>query len=88
MEFLRPKDVTKKMKIGKTFLYSLIKEQLFPRPIKVKQVSLWLDSDVEKVMTALYKGYDNETIKSIVQEIESGRLYTQRKKLTQLPHLD
>jgi len=82
MEFLRPKDVTKKMKVGKTFLYSLIKEQLFPRPIKVGQVSLWLDSDVEKVMTALYKGYDKETIRSIVQEIENNKLYPQKGETT------
>lgn len=76
MEFLRQKDVTKKMKIGKTFLYDMIKKGMFPKPIKVSQISLWVDSDIEKIMTALCRGFDEENLKAVVREIENNRLQT------------
>jgi len=74
MEFLRPKDVIRKMKISRPLLYNYIKKGVFPKPIKISPtISVWLNSEVEKIMQLMYKRADETTIKKIVEEIEQLR---------------
>lgn len=72
MEFLRPKDVVRKMKISRALLYNLINAGLFPKPAKFNRLSIWKDSEVEKVMDA-YINLSEEEIKQIVHQIERAR---------------
>ena len=52
MTFLRPIDVQKKMKISRAYLYTLIKNGLFPKPVKFqKKMSLWNEAEVNKIMS-------------------------------------
>ncbi|MEM3484523.1 MAG: AlpA family phage regulatory protein [Candidatus Methanomethyliaceae archaeon] len=73
MEFLRPKDVMQKMKVRRTYLYDLIRRGLFPRPVKLGTMSVWLADEVEKVMSAMYRGKKPEEIRSLVKTIEEMR---------------
>ncbi len=74
MEFLRPKDVIKKMKISKTMLYEYIRKGLFPKPKKIgRNASIWLDTEVEKIMLAFFKGADEKKLREIAKEIECSR---------------
>ena len=85
MEFLRPKDVMAKMKLCRASLYHLIREGLFPRPVKLgDRVSVWADDEVEKVMSALYQKMNNEDLKEFVLGIEKSR----RNGFTALPRPD
>jgi predicted DNA-binding transcriptional regulator AlpA len=75
MEFMRPKDVMQKMKISRGKLYQLISEGLFPKPHKCldRKTSIWLDSEVENAMTALFKNLDKDYIRKLVSDIEQSR---------------
>lgn len=73
MEFLRPKDVMQKMKVKKTYLYSLVKRGLLPRPQKLGPMSVWIDEEVERVMAMMYAGSTEEEIKEAVKRIEQSR---------------
>jgi len=74
MEFLRPKDVIKKMKISRTLLYSYIKKGVFPKPIKMSPtISVWLNTEIENIMIAMYKQENEDNLKKLVKEIEHLR---------------
>ncbi len=73
MEFLRPKDVMKKMKISKALLYNLINAGLFPKPAKFNKLSIWKKREVEKIMDAIYINLSEEEIKQIVHQVEESR---------------
>lgn len=44
---LRMRDVSTKVKAGKTKLYSMIRSGEFPAPIKIGTASRWVDEEVE-----------------------------------------
>ncbi len=75
MEYLRPKDVMRKMKISRGKLYQLIGAGLFPKPHKCldKKTSIWLDSEVENAMIALFRNPDENHVRKIVEDIEKSR---------------
>ncbi len=74
MTFLRPIDVQKKMKISRAYLYTLIKNGLFPKPVKFqKKMSLWNEAEVNKIMEAFYNQSDKKQIKELVKKIEQTR---------------
>jgi len=74
MEFLRPKDVTKKMKISRPWLHILIRENLFPKPIKLTyKIKVWKDDEVEKIMNAMFNNEGKEKIRDLVRQIENSR---------------
>ncbi|MCX7857817.1 MAG: AlpA family phage regulatory protein [Deltaproteobacteria bacterium] len=73
MELLRPKHVIQKMKISRAVLYRLIQEGIFPKPVKIGSMSFWLSSEVDRIMLALYRKENKETLKKIVREIERSR---------------
>ncbi len=75
MEFMRPKDVMQKMKISRGKLYELINCGLFPPPTKFlgKKMVIWLNSEVEDVMLALFKNPDPDYIRKIVENIKHSR---------------
>lgn len=73
MEFLRPKDVMQKMKVKKTYLYSMVKKGLFPRPRKLGPMSIWTVEEVERVMALMYSGLTEEKLREAVREIEEAR---------------
>jgi predicted DNA-binding transcriptional regulator AlpA len=54
MEFLNMNDVLKKLKISKSFLYRLLKnDESFPKSIKLspKRNKVWMKDDIEKWMS-------------------------------------
>ncbi|HOE17239.1 MAG TPA: AlpA family phage regulatory protein [Syntrophorhabdaceae bacterium] len=74
MTFMRPVDVQRKMKVSRTHLYELIRQGLFPKPVKpFKKMSLWNEAEVDRIMEAFYKRIDKEKIKELVNEIEQLR---------------
>jgi len=73
MEFLRVKDIMQKMRISKPQLYKLIRQGMFPNPVKIGKMSVWINTEVEKVMLALCTNTDVESLKNIVREIEGSR---------------
>ncbi|MEO0282090.1 MAG: AlpA family phage regulatory protein [candidate division WOR-3 bacterium] len=77
MEFLRPKDIMKKMKISRTLLYSYIKKGIFPKPIKMgATISVWLNTEIESIMIAMYKQENEDNLRKLVKEIELSRKET------------
>jgi predicted DNA-binding transcriptional regulator AlpA len=54
MEFLNMNDVLQKLKISKSFLYRLLKnDESFPKSIKLspKRNKVWMKDDIEKWMS-------------------------------------
>jgi prophage regulatory protein len=43
---LRLSQVLKRTSLGRTYIYQLIKEGAFPRPVKVGSASLWVDQEI------------------------------------------
>ncbi len=64
-----------KMKISKGKLYELISSGLFPKPAKFldRKITVWLDSEVEIAMIALFKNPNKDYIKKVVSDIEQSR---------------
>ncbi len=51
--YLRVKDLTKKLNIGKSKLWSMIREGKFPKPIKLgARTSVWLEDTVDNWMVS------------------------------------
>ena len=51
MIFLRIKDVMKKTSIPKSTIWLWVKEERFPKPIKLSQrVTVWKESDIDEWM--------------------------------------
>ena len=49
------KDVQGILSIGKTTIYKMVKDEKFPKPIKVNGRSLWRKSDIENWVKNLDK---------------------------------
>lgn len=47
IELRNLQQVIRQVKLGKTCIYQLIKEQRFPRPVKVGKRSLWRSDHVD-----------------------------------------
>lgn len=48
MNLLRIKDVVKKTSIGKSTIWVWVKEEKFPKPIKLSErISVWKESDID-----------------------------------------
>ncbi|MEM3484733.1 MAG: AlpA family phage regulatory protein [Candidatus Methanomethyliaceae archaeon] len=74
MKFLRPHEVAHKMGLSKASLYRLVKGGMFPRPVKIfANVSVWLDSEVEQIMSAMYRNSPPDEIRELVRSIERSR---------------
>jgi len=74
MEYLRPKDVLKVMKISRAYLYGRIRQGLFPRPKKLSPaLAVWLDLEVKTVMDAMFRGKSEAEIRELVRQIEEAR---------------
>ncbi|ARU30685.1 hypothetical protein CAP31_02670 [Sulfuriferula sp. AH1] len=52
VEFLKPEDVLKKLKISQAKLYRLVKTHQFPPPVKIGTANRWLASDLEAYLSA------------------------------------
>jgi predicted DNA-binding transcriptional regulator AlpA len=78
MELLRPKDVAERMKISRAYLYKLIKEGLFPRPVKALNgtMSVWLNTEVDSLIEAIHRMEPKERIRELVKTIENKRHFT------------
>jgi predicted DNA-binding transcriptional regulator AlpA len=78
MELLRPKDVAEKMKISRAYLYKLIKEGLFPRPVKALNgtMSVWLNTEVDSLIEAIHRMEPKERIRELVKTIENNRYFS------------
>ncbi|MEM3427848.1 MAG: AlpA family phage regulatory protein [Nitrososphaerales archaeon] len=77
MKFLRPHEVAQKMGLSRTSLYRLVKDGMFPGPVKIfAYISVWLDSEVEQIMSAMYRNAPPDEIRELVNFIE--RLRTKR----------
>lgn len=77
MKFLRPHEVAHKMGLSKASLYRLVKGGMFPGPVKIfANVSVWLDSEVEQIMSAMYRNSPPDEIRELVKSME--RLRTKR----------
>jgi predicted DNA-binding transcriptional regulator AlpA len=78
MELLRPKDVAKRMKISRAYLYKLIKKGLFPRPVKALNgtMSVWLSTEVDSLIEAIYRMEPEEKIRELVKTIENKRHFS------------
>ena len=48
MKMLRRPEAEKKVGIGTTMLYDLIKHHQFPKPIKLGRRSLWCEEEVDR----------------------------------------
>ena len=49
MILLRIKDVVKKTSIGKSTIWEWVKEEKFPKPIKLSErISVWRESDIDE----------------------------------------
>lgn len=52
LQLLRRGEVMKKVGIGKSTLYKLIRESGFPQPVRVGASSTWVESEVDAWITA------------------------------------
>ncbi|WP_430226852.1 helix-turn-helix transcriptional regulator [Paraburkholderia tropica] len=50
---IRVREVLASVGLGKTTLYKLMKDGEFPRPRRVRNVSLWLESEVQGWIRAI-----------------------------------
>ncbi len=51
MEFIKIKELCKKLSLSKSFIYSMIRSNNFPHPIKLSRKSaMWLLLDIEEWM--------------------------------------
>lgn len=61
MTTLRLPQVKAKTGLSKSRIYALIKEGRFPKPGKVGETSLWLESEVDEFLARLFATRDNHS---------------------------
>jgi len=74
IKLLRKPAVIQKTLKPHASLYKDIKEGLFPEPVKLsKQVSAWLEHEIDQVLAARIRGCDDNEIRSLVEKLEEDR---------------
>lgn len=62
--YLRMPEIIKKLSIGRTKIFQLVKDGVLPRPLKIGKISLWIESDIDRAIMLLKKrqegGYEKE----------------------------
>jgi len=67
--------VTELMGLCRSSIYRLIKDRLFPRPVKIgTRASRWPSNEIEAILAAHAAGMSDEKIKNLVQHIENSRV--------------
>lgn len=71
---VRPNDVLKLLKIGKSTLYAKIKDGVLPPPVKIsKRLSVWEAREIDLVIQAIMSEATIEELKTLVDKIEINR---------------
>lgn len=74
MKLLRLPAVIDRVGIKRTSIYKRIKEGKFPAPIKLSEnVSVWPSCEVDACTEAIIKGYSDNEIKALVQQLHTQR---------------
>ena len=73
-DFIRVPEICDLRHCGKTKLYELIYQGLWPKPIFLGPKStVWLRSEVESMLSAVVAGYTNEQTRKLVKDLETKR---------------
>ncbi|GAB6182804.1 helix-turn-helix transcriptional regulator [Thermodesulfovibrio hydrogeniphilus] len=73
MRLLRMNEVTNKVGLKKAAIYGMIQEGLFPPQIKIGKASLWLEEEIDVIISLWVAQASKEEIKKTVQELVRKR---------------
>jgi len=74
MRMVRLPELIKKTGLKRATIYKKIKQGLFPAPVKIgPKTSVWVESEVDRVLHSYISGADEEQIKQVVSEILRSR---------------
>ncbi|NWF97446.1 MAG: AlpA family phage regulatory protein [Nitrospirae bacterium] len=73
MRCIRIKEVLKKTGLTKSTIYEKGRVGLFPKPIKISRLSLWIEEEIDTVLRAYAAGISESEIRFLVAKLEQER---------------
>lgn len=73
MKLLRLREVCEKVGFKRTSVYNMVKEGLFPPPIKRGRASLWVEEEIESVIKLWIGNAPDDEVRHVVKAVVERR---------------
>lgn len=80
--FLTRQTVSRRLAVGKSFIYSAISEGLLPPPVRVGAARRWIEAEIDQIQHLIMRGASLDEQKVLVAQLVEARQLSDRSLST------